>query len=509
MEGREDKPSENLFISNTINYIRGDGYFVTNFPTSYGLNFDYFRLQPFYTIDSTTYNPGYYRRNPDGTLYFEPGKGYEIVRSDIVTNLHVNNDTYGWFPKVKYDHSGNKGSLVLGGEVRIHQSEHYGEVTFGDALPPGTPDDYMYYFYNGGKRTFSVYANEMYNITDRLTGMLGLQYAYHRYSISNDRYKPYDFDVDYNFFTPRAGLNYSLNENFRVFGNFSMAKREPRLKEIYDADDPNSVPNFRVVDAANGIYEDPLIVPEKMNDYELGFGYVNDFLKADLGFYLMDFKDEIVNNGQLDNVGQPISGNAGKSIHRGIELQFAYQPFRRMFGERSLGPFKVEGNLTLSDNYFTDYTEILGADSTGNIIYGNNYSDNQILLNPNIIANLSLNYFSNSGIGAYVSVQHIGQQYLDNSENERKNPAAREQPGYVDKIIEPYTVFNAGLSINIVPLIGGKTFGKYLNKIEANFRVNNIFDVLYETTGNVDGSGTPTWIPAATRNFYADIKIGF
>jgi hypothetical protein len=41
----------------------------------------------------------------------------------------------------------------------------------------------------------------------------------------------------------------------------------------------------------------------------------------------MDFKNEIVSNGMLDNVGQPISGNAGKSIHKGMELQLNIKPF--------------------------------------------------------------------------------------------------------------------------------------------------------------------------------------
>ena len=503
------QPNKNLFISNTLSYIKGNGYFITNFPTYYGYDFDYFRLQPFFTTDSNTYNPDYYRRNPDGTLYYQPGQGYEIVRSNLVTNLWVNNDTYGWFPKMKLTHLKGKGDLVFGGEIRYHKSEHYGEVTFGDVLPPGTPDDYLYYFYNGGKNTYSVYANEIYRATDKLTGMVGLQYVYHRYKIENDRFKPYDFDVSYNFFTPRFGVNYAFNNILRVFGNFSIAKREPRLKDIYDGENPYSTPNFRIVDPATNTYEDPLIKPEEMNDYELGFGLTMNDLKADLNFYLMDFSNEIVNNGQLDNVGQPIVGNAGKSIHRGIELQFAYQPFKRMFGERSLGPLKVEGNLNLSDNYFTEYVEVLGADSLGNIIYGNDYSDNQILLNPGIIANLSLDYFAPSGIGAYIAVQHIGKQYLDNSENERKNPTAATQPGYVDKVIEPYTVFNAGVSVDLVPLVGSKKFGNILSQLQANFRINNIFDVLYETSGNVDSYGTSYWIPAAERNFYIDLKVGF
>ncbi|HPS64690.1 MAG TPA: hypothetical protein PK447_03865, partial [Ignavibacteria bacterium] len=73
----------------------------------------------------------------------------------------VNNDDYGWYPKVQIKHSGDKGLLVIGGELRYHKSEHYGEITFGDALPPGTPPNFRFYYYNGRKLTVSGFANEI------------------------------------------------------------------------------------------------------------------------------------------------------------------------------------------------------------------------------------------------------------------------------------------------------------------------------------------------------------
>lgn len=494
------QPSKNLLISNTLSYINGEGYFNTSFPVSYGYDFDYFRLNPFFVSDTTTFNPLYYKRNDDGTFYFDSTKGYEIVRSDMVTKLTVNNNTYGWFPKVQLKHNDEKGTLVIGGEFRYHKSEHYGEIIFGEALPQGTPPNYQYYFYNGGKRTFSIYANEIYSVTKKLNAMLGLQYVYHRYNLSNDEFKPYDFSVDYNFFTPRLGVNYNFTNKLSAFVNFSMAKREPRLKDIYDAEDPNSRPNFRIVDAEKGIYEDPLIQPEEMFDFELGTGYKSEKLNLDLNFYYLNFNNEIVNNGQLDNVGQPIVGNAGESIHRGIELGLNIKPF----GQKTLKDFSVSGNLNLSQNYFTDYVEITGADSIGNIIYGNNYTDNQIILTPDIIGNISLNYNNRIGIGGYISLQYIGKQYLDNSENERKNPEVRNQPGYADKIINPYAVINAGLTFNIASMIKQNLF----KNLDLIFKANNIFDLLYETSGYVS-YGVPYWIPAATANFFGEVKVGF
>ena len=513
------QPWENVMISNTLSYTRGEGYFITNYPVWYGYDLQYFRLNPFYVNDSSAYNPSYYRRNADGTIYYEAGKGYMIDKSDLVANLNVNNNDYGWYPKVQIKHNGERGNLVIGGEVRIHNSEHYGEITFGNALPQGTPDNYQYYYYEGKKNTFSVFANEVYHITPKLTGMLGLQFTYLKYKITNDKYKPYNFDVDYNFLTPRFGLNYNFSGNFRMFGNFSMAKREPRLKDIYNAEDPYSKPAFRIIDTLNNRYEDPYVKPEEMLSYELGAGYTSGMLKANLNLYMMNFSNEIVSNGQLDNVGQPINGNAGKSVHQGIEFDFEFYPFYKMPSSNLLRNLYLTGNLNLSDNYFKDYREILGSDSLGNLVYGNDFTDNKILLNPSVIANLSLNYRTDFGLNIYVTAQHIGKQYLDNSENERKNPSLRNAVGYADKVINAYTVFNAGISYDVIATINSgqrsavssqKNSGinKYFSSLELSLKVNNIFDRLYETSGNVDWTGTPYWIPAAERNVFLNVKVG-
>ena len=494
------QPSKDLYIGNTFSYINGNGFFNTFFPVSYGYDLPYFNLSPFFVNDSSVYNSSYYKRNEDGTLYFEKGRGYVIERSDIVSRLTVNNNTYGWFPQVILKHNGDRGSFAAGGELRLHMSEHFGEVKFGDALPQGTQPEHMYYFYNGHKITASIYANENYQLTDKLNGLIGLQYVYHKYSVDNDRFRPYSFDVPYSFFTPRIGLNYNFDKSYSAYLNIAYAQREPRLKDIYDGENPYAKPNFRVVDAANNVYEDPLVKQEQMIDYELGFRMATKALNTEMNFYYMDFRNEIVNNGTLDNVGQPISGNAGKSVHTGVEISFNLKPFT----SRTLKDLSLSGNLNLSDNYFKEYVEVLGADSSGSIIYGNDYSGNKILLTPGTIGNLSLNYNNNKGLYAYVTLQYVGKQYLDNSEDERKNAGVRNSSGYISKVIDPYTVMNAGIGIDLVSLLPKGT----LKKCELSFKANNLFDALYETTGSIS-FGTPYWIPAATRNFFGEVVIGF
>lgn len=504
------QPSKTLFVSNVINYMRGEGYFTINFPYYYGLDYSYFHLTPFYVQDTLTFNTVFYKRNPDGTFFYEPGKGYVINKSDIVSNLWVNNDDYGWYPKLQWKHMSDRGTLVFGGEVRFHKSEHFGEIIYGNPLPTETPNNFRYYFYNGKKQTLSFFVNEVYKLTSSLTGMLGVQYANHRYWIENDKFKPFNFNVSYSFLTPRIGLNYNLNNNLRFFGNISYARREPRLKDIYNAEDPYSTPNFRIIDTLNGIYEDPLVKPEEMMNYELGVGVSKGNFKANLNFYLMDFRNEIVNNGQLDNVGSPISGNAANSVHRGIEVEVEYDLFSLLKTPKtSRNSLILSGNLTFSENYFKDYVEVLGRDSLGNVIYGNDYSGNKILLSPQLIANISLNLRTERGIYAYLSLQHIGKQYLDNSENEKKNPSQRLLPNYVDKIINPYTVLNGGLSIDLISLLESQFLSRYFKSAELGIKINNILDIEYEPTGNIDYTGTPNWIPAAKRNYFAEIKLNF
>jgi len=130
-------------------------------------------------------------------------------------------------------------------------------------------------------------------------------------------------------------------------------------------------------------------------------------------------------------------------------------------------------------------------------------------LNPGFIGNVSLNYFSDFGVKVYLSAQYIGKQYLDNSENERKDPQARNLPGYVDKFINPYSVVNAGVSVDLISMMNSKSLNKYFKSLEASLKINNIFDRLYETTGSVDSYGTAYWIPAATRNVFFELKLGF
>lgn len=504
------QPTKELIIFNTFNYVRGERNVTSNYPISKGMDFSYFRLQPFYVSDSTSFNPAYYQRS-NGIIDSIPGLGYKIVRSDMTVNLAVNSNDYGWYPKVQYKHLDDKGTLVAGGEFRLHNSEHYGEITYGGALPMGTPSNYKYYFYNGKKTTASIYLNEFTGITKKLSIMAGIQITYHKYKIDNDAFKNYNFGAEYKFLTSRVGINYNFTDKFKVYSSVCIARREPRLKDIYDADSPNSRPNLKVVDTVNKVYSDPLVQYEELTDYEFGAGYSNNKLKTNLNFYLMDYKNEIVNSGQLNNIGEPVYGNAGRTMHLGVEAEIEYILIPKFLKDilKYNTNLSLSGNINLSNNYFLEYVETKGIDSIGRVIKGKDYSGNQIMLTPQTIGNFTISLTSEMGFSAYLSAQYIGRQYLDNSENERKNEVKQKSKGYIDKVIKPYAVFNTGVTLDFVPFLKSGTINKYFKSLEVSLKVNNIFDRIYESYGGVDTQGVPYWIPAADRNYFLNLKAGF
>ncbi len=246
---------------------------------------------------------------------------------------------------------------------------------------------------------------------------------------------------------------------------------------------------MRVVDPANHRYEDPLIDPETATDWEAGLGYTKGSARFRATGYWLDFQDEIVPNGQIGPLGVPITGNAAASTHRGIELEGEWKHHSGL---------EVSGNVTLSQNRFDDYREV--ADSVTFV----EYSGNSIAGFPGRMANLTVGYRCGPA-RLSLSLRDTGVQYLDNSEDNRKNPALRAVPGYQRKRVEANTVLNGALSMK---LGGGIARGLGAKSLELDLRGFNLTDLRYETAGYVYDE-VPYFYPAAGRNVFVSLRAEF
>jgi iron complex outermembrane receptor protein len=470
-----------LKATSTLYYIKGDGYYE-QFKSAKKLT-DY-GLSSYQISDSLLYPRAYYDVDDNNNFIIAPNGTVTVKRTDLVRQKALDLQDYGWIPNIEWNHTG--GILQIGGEVRANMGRHFGTLVWGSSLPPGTQPNLLYYDYWGYRNSYGIYIRENYKIAPTVSLLAGLQYLYTNYGIKDDIFSHHRYSLDYSFLMPRFGINYNVTSKMNLFTYFSQVKREPTLNDIHNEGDPlfnTVIPGIE--------YKDPLLKPETLNDIELGIGYTTDLWNVKFNTYWMDFHDELVYGGQINSVGEPILGNAEHSIHQGTELTGSIS---------LLSGFSATANLTMSQNYFVTYLEhTYDVDTSGNYI-SYKRDGNTIAGFPDIIANARLQYESNN-FSITISFQHVGKQYIDNSENERKNLAARTTAGYVDKIVNPYSVVNFSMQYRLRSLFGhqGITF---------SLHINNAFDSRYEYAGHIGyDDGLPRWFPAADRNFFASIKV--
>lgn len=470
--------SEKATISSSLFYFPGRGYY-DDLP--YGpISLASRRLPTFFVNDNTLYPASYYA---DTT-----GAGpYEVVATDLTQRLWAKNKHYGWIPRARVVHA--NGEATFGGEWREADGRRFGELTWGAALPPGTAPNHVMYDYLGRVNVQSLFAQEAYDFRPdvRVTG--SLQWRRTRYAVGHDLLNGYDFKLRYSALNPRLGVNWNASDRWNLFASFARVKSEPILTEIYRADDPTAVPLFRVVDPANHRYEDPLVDPETLNDWEAGIGFAKGNARLRATGYWLDFQDEIVPNGQIGPLGVPITGNAAASTHRGLELEGEWK-------HRS--GLEVSGNLTLSQNRFDEYREY--ADSTT----FSEYDGNTIAGFPGRMANFTVGY-RRGPARLSLSLRDTGVQYLDNSEDNRKNPSLRAAPGYQRKRVEPSTVLNGALSVK---LGGAVARGLGARSLQLDLRGFNLTDLRYETAGYVYYE-VPYFYPAAGRHVFVSLRAEF
>ncbi len=432
-----------ITLSNVMFYYTGDGYY--DYDASWA-DTSMLRIGSSYGYPTT--------QNPANTL----------VRA------FVGNKQWGWLPHVEFDNS--LGALTLGGEVRIHRSTHWGKIQYAENLPAGFNPDYHFYEYNGEKDIFSLYLHEIYRPDTALTVLADIQAVHNRYGIANEKYLGYNFSIPYFFVNPRLGLNYNLNQYWNGYCSIGYTSREPVLRNLYAAEDSyfGETPQFRATDTTNGIihydFSDPLVKAEHLLDIELGAGFQATGVHLTGNIYWMEFTDELVKTGQLDIFGDPITVNADRTRHIGLELE----------GAMNLqNGIRVSGNASFSSNKFVRF-RFPSADASGQTTLDHN----TIAGFPDVLGNLRLSYHA-GGFLPSVLVKYVGDFYTDNFQN-------------ADNTNDAYTVVDLDL------LYEGLHVADLVCSIRAE--VHNLLNRRYFLSG--DGN---EFFPAAERNFITGISL--
>ncbi|HVO10154.1 MAG TPA: TonB-dependent receptor [Vicinamibacteria bacterium] len=442
-------------LSQTFYAFRGDGYY------------EQYRAQ----ADLVEYDlPG--ATLPDGT---------PVSTADVVRRRNIGEWDFGWVPTLVRVRG--PWTFTVLGELRFHQAHHWGEVrlaqyddgdgTFSDVYPPELAPNHHYYDYLVHKQTETGAVRLAWDASPRVTLSGGLQLTHDNYSMSQDLLKGMAFDQPYDFVLPRLGAVVHLGRDTDAYLNACRGGRSPNFNQLYDPEDYYG--------------ERATLAPEDVYDYEAGVSLRRASWRGRLNLFFMDFRNEIVWAGALDDNGVPIYGNGARSHHTGAELEGSWSPSRR---------FGLEGHLSLSHNTFVDYKE---HEDDGSVV---SYDGNRIAGYPDVMGALTVR----TQLGpARISLsgRHVGRFYLDNTQDNRTDPQARQEPGYVPLINPSYTVFDA---IVRADLPQRATQGLGGMRVGIELRVNNLFDRRYTPFGYVDTG--PLFIPAATRSVYLGLSLG-
>jgi iron complex outermembrane receptor protein len=429
---------------------------------------------------------GHYTR---GLGYFEQYKAGEdlvdygidagdVEESDLIRRRWLDNHFYGTVYSLRYRPS-SKLDITFGGSANEYQGGHYGEIIWARNAGDSEIRD-RYYDNDATKRDFSNFLRTNYQVTDGLNAYVDLQVRHVSYEFlgfANDLSR-IDETASHTFFNPKAGLTYEFPSGGQAYASFGVAQREPNRNDYTE----------------NTLATRP--TSEKLLNTEVGIRKQSGDFNYGANVYHMDYKDQLVLTGELNDVGEYIRTNVPNSYRFGLELQGGY---------RVTDKLDIGGNLALSRNRVKAYTEFLDS-------YDENFGwlgqdevlreDTPLAFSPSFVGTLGLNYkVVNTGphlLEASLQSKFVGERYVDNSGTES---AALDAYDYTDFRLA-YTLRPQGES--------------KLGALRITLLVRNVADNLYVSNGwsyryNFDGAEAATigMYPQAGRNVLLGLGLDF
>ncbi len=409
--------------------------------------------------------------------------------TDLVRRRWLDNHFYGstfalrWSPTVQF-----KPVFLLGGAVSRYQGKHYGEITWAQ-IAVNIPKDYRYYENDADKRDGNIYLKTELNFTRNFSAFIDLQTRAVQYTFLgfDNAQNNVDQSVNLLFFNPKIGINWQFAPNWTANGFAGIAHREPN-RDDYTQSTPASRPQA-----------------ERLFDLETGVKTGHKTWNASVNFFWMQYYNQLVLDGRLNDVGAYIRTNVPNSYRAGIELEAAVQVLPQV---------TLSGNTTLSHNKvrgFTEYRDNWDTGAQDTYVYQNS----DLAFSPNATARGEIAWqilpaTAKHALAIAWSGKYVGTQFLDNTANAQTTLPA-------------YFFSDVRLNYDLKKVIGAQ--------VSVILAVNNVFDARYVSNGwtyrytstgydarpdnaytRLEGATTYNqtgYFPQAGRNWMATIRLMF
>lgn len=391
--------------------------------------------------------------------------------TDLIRRRWLDNDFAGGIFNVSYRFS-RAFSATLGGGYNSYFGKHFGRVMWmrfaGDA-----ESDHRYYFNTANKNDANIYLKANWQPFEALSFFADLQGRRVEYSFlgpdNSDTLDQQKRVLD--FFNPKAGLSYRLSGALSLYASAAVGNKEPNRNDFVE-NKPSNQPKH-----------------ETMLDVEAGFRMNNRLVRSALNFYFMEYRNQLVLNGEINDVGASKRINVPSSYRRGIELELSVDPVKWL---------TLRGNVALSSNKIRDFKEHADFYDISFGYEGNRKIETHkltdISFSPGLVTSGQMLVRPVNGFEVTISHKYVSRQYLDNT-------------SAIERSIDPYSYFDLRLNY--------RTPMKY-PELTLMAGVYNLLSSVYETNGYSFG-----WVyngerefynylaPAAPRNFLAGFTLKF
>ena len=420
-----EKISEHWNTNLAFHYTKGKGYYEEYVD-------DWFYTNVYYAEDSQYSFLGLNPITVDGNL---------ITSTDYTRRKWLDNDFYGTTFSANYKNE--KIDFVLGGGYNKYEGAHFDQILWAQYASNSQPGQ-IYDSSNAVKKDGNIFAKANYQLTSQLSLFGDLQ-------LRNVNYKTNSVETgnindNFNFFNPKAGLTFDINNQNALYFSYARANREPNRTD----------------------YENGNARPEKLNDFEMGWRYNTSKVQINSNVYYMAYKDQLILTGKLDDVGSPIRSNSEKSYRLGLEVDATIAISNQFF---------IKPNFTLSSNKNID----LAVD-------GENYGTTDIAYSPSVIIGNMYVFKPIESLQISILQKFVGEQYMNNIE-------------LPDAKLADYFVNDLNITYEIKP-------NKIFKSIVFSGLVNNILDKKYISNGYM-WDVYPYYYPQAGINFLAGVTLKF
>jgi iron complex outermembrane recepter protein len=445
------KPSGNLLLNAALHYTRGKGYY-----------------------ESYKYGEGFGKYNlPVPTLVIEDEEvlalvldGDTITKTDLVAQKWLDNHFYGATASAVYQY--DILHLVVGGGWNQYDGDHYGDVIW-TSMNAGIPENYRWYQNDGSKKDLNYYAKYTVEFLPGASLYGDVQMRHVSYDIKglHDDQRDLTRSTSFDFFNPKYGLNIELGPGKRLYASFAVANREPSRSDFRDADD-------EVVPKA-----------EKLMDYEMGIDWMAGRWGFQINGFYMDYQDQLVLTGKINNVGAYIMNNVPESYRAGVELS----------GQVMISPrLQWGGNMVLSSSKIKAFTEYVDNwDTWGQEV--NALGTTDVAFSPDLTFASRFEAEALKNLKAILNTRYVGKQFVDNSSS-------------VDRQLDSYLVNDLVLRYQIErPGLPHIELGAQINNLLDEKYISNAWVYSYVFNGQrdvLDG-----YYPQAGRHFMGQVVVRF